>query len=94
MADDGSGDVVVRLYEAGGGHADATVTPTFGATSVVSTDLLERLSHQVHVPLEASHEVADDKITLFVEERPAGEIGDVRHERRFRRRVASSSRLH
>ena len=42
MADDGSGDVVVRVYEAGGGHTNAAVTPTFGATSVVSTDLLER----------------------------------------------------
>ena len=42
MADDRSGDVVVRLYEAGGGRANAAVTPGFGATSVAEVDLLER----------------------------------------------------
>jgi alpha-mannosidase len=58
MADDQSGDVVVRVYEAGGGHANAAVTPTFGATSVVSTDLLER-------PWEdSSVELADGSVAL------------------------------
>ncbi|MFI7337556.1 alpha-mannosidase [Streptomyces sp. NPDC050085] len=42
LADDGSGDVVVRLYEAGGGRARTSLALGFEATSVVATDLLER----------------------------------------------------
>ncbi|MPY61304.1 glycosyl hydrolase-related protein, partial [Streptomyces spongiae] len=42
LADDGSGDVVVRLYEAHGGRARAVLTPGFEAARVVETDLLER----------------------------------------------------
>lgn len=42
LADDGSGDVVVRLYEALGARARARLTPGFEATGVTVTDLLER----------------------------------------------------
>jgi alpha-mannosidase len=42
LAEDGSGDVVVRLYEAHGGRATARVTAGFEHTGVVETDLLER----------------------------------------------------
>ncbi|MFF0162156.1 alpha-mannosidase [Streptomyces sp. NPDC005263] len=42
LADDGSGDVVVRLYEAHGARARAALTPGFTADRVVETDLLER----------------------------------------------------
>ncbi|MDI3386399.1 glycoside hydrolase family 38 C-terminal domain-containing protein [Streptomyces sp. B-S-A8] len=42
LADDGSGDVVVRLYEAGGGRARARLRLGFPSTSVAATDLLER----------------------------------------------------
>ncbi|MFV0126291.1 alpha-mannosidase [Streptomyces sp. HMX112] len=42
LAEDGSGDVVVRLYEAGGGRATGTLTVGFPTTSVTETDLLER----------------------------------------------------
>ncbi|HEY6793344.1 MAG TPA: glycoside hydrolase family 38 C-terminal domain-containing protein [Kineosporiaceae bacterium] len=42
LADDGSGDVVVRLYESLGGRATARLVPGFAATSAVVTDLLER----------------------------------------------------
>ncbi len=42
LADDRSGDVVVRLYEAHGGRATATLTPDFPVTAVTETDLLER----------------------------------------------------
>ena len=42
LADDRSGDVVVRLYEALGSTARGTLTPGFAHTSVVRTDLLER----------------------------------------------------
>jgi len=42
LADDQSGDVVVRLYESSGGRSRATVTPGFAAASVTEVDLLER----------------------------------------------------
>ncbi|MCH6162994.1 alpha-mannosidase [Streptomyces marispadix] len=42
LADDRSGDVVVRLYESHGGRAHAVVTAGTPVTSVSETDLLER----------------------------------------------------
>ena len=42
LAEDGSGDVVVRLYEAWGGRAAARVTASFAHDDVVETDLHER----------------------------------------------------
>jgi alpha-mannosidase len=42
LAEDGSGDVVARLYEAAGGRATGTLTVGFPAASVTETDLLER----------------------------------------------------
>ncbi|MGP3977909.1 alpha-mannosidase [Streptomyces sp. 8N114] len=42
LADDRSGDVVVRLYESLGGRASALLAPGFPVTSVAETDLLER----------------------------------------------------
>jgi Alpha-mannosidase len=42
LADDGSGDVVVRLYEALGARAAGRLTLGFAAAPVVVTDLLER----------------------------------------------------
>jgi len=42
LADDRSGDVVIRLYEAAGGRARARVAADFDVSEVVSTDLLER----------------------------------------------------
>jgi alpha-mannosidase len=42
LADDGSGDVVVRLYEALGARATARLDLGFAATAVTVTDLLER----------------------------------------------------
>ncbi len=42
LAEDGSGDVVVRLYESRGGRARARVTPRFAHSGVEVTDLLER----------------------------------------------------
>ncbi|HEY6740534.1 MAG TPA: glycoside hydrolase family 38 C-terminal domain-containing protein, partial [Actinopolymorphaceae bacterium] len=42
LADDRSGDVVVRLYEAHGGRATAKVSASFEIASAVETDLLER----------------------------------------------------
>lgn len=43
LADDRSGDLVVRVYEANGGRARATVTAdAFAAGRAAVTDLLER----------------------------------------------------
>ncbi|WP_348789624.1 glycoside hydrolase family 38 C-terminal domain-containing protein [Leifsonia sp. NPDC080035] len=42
LAEDGSGDVVVRLYEAHGARATTTLTTAFEHSRVVRTDLLER----------------------------------------------------
>ncbi|MGW7663806.1 alpha-mannosidase [Streptomyces sp. NPDC054756] len=42
LADDGSGDVVVRLHEAHGGRVRATLTAGFEVADVTATDLLER----------------------------------------------------
>ncbi|MEU9386385.1 glycoside hydrolase family 38 C-terminal domain-containing protein [Streptomyces sp. NPDC048279] len=42
LADDGSGDVVVRFHEAHGGRAHATLTAGFEVADVTATDLLER----------------------------------------------------
>ena len=42
LAEDGSGDVVVRLYESEGGRAAGTLAASFPVGSVAFTDLLER----------------------------------------------------
>jgi alpha-mannosidase len=42
LAEDRSGDVVMRLYEAHGTRSSATLTVSFDHTDVVETDLLER----------------------------------------------------
>jgi alpha-mannosidase len=55
-ADDRSGDVVVRLYESLGGRAKAVVTPSFAATAVRETDLLERTL--------ADRELTDGAVTV------------------------------
>ncbi|MFC0431587.1 glycoside hydrolase family 38 C-terminal domain-containing protein [Kutzneria buriramensis] len=55
-ADDRSGDIVVRLYEALGGRAKAVVTPSFAASGVRETDLLERTL--------ADRELADNAVTV------------------------------
>jgi alpha-mannosidase len=59
LADDRSGDVVVRLYEARGGHADGHLRFGFGVRSVQETDLLER-------PLAGApdYRVRDDSVPL------------------------------
>jgi alpha-mannosidase len=42
LAEDGSGDVLVRLYEPLGGRARVRVTPSLEASGVEVVDLLER----------------------------------------------------
>ncbi|KUJ69045.1 alpha-mannosidase [Streptomyces albus subsp. albus] len=63
LADDGSGDVVVRLYEARGGRARTRLAAGFAFGSVAECDLLERATGTVRcegplVPLELRpHEI-------------------------------------
>ena len=59
LADDRSGDVVVRLYEAHGRRVRATLTPGFVLASATATDLLER-----PLPDDGSHEVAGSAVRL------------------------------
>ena len=54
LAEDGSGDVVVRLYESRGGRGTAALAPGFPVTSVTETDLLER-------PLPGGHHFWDEE---------------------------------
>jgi alpha-mannosidase len=42
LAEDRSGDVIVRLYEAHGGRARGRLRWAFGVSAVVETDVLER----------------------------------------------------
>ncbi|MGW5329013.1 alpha-mannosidase [Streptomyces sp. NPDC004014] len=59
LADDGSGDVVVRFHEAHGGRARATLTAGFEVSGVKATDLLERPAAGSPVP-----ERDGDRITV------------------------------
>ncbi|AEW98906.1 glycoside hydrolase family 38 N-terminal domain-containing protein [Streptantibioticus cattleyicolor] len=51
LADDGSGDVVVRAYEAHGGRARARLTAGFTLAGAVECDLLERPLAQAAAPV-------------------------------------------
>ena len=55
LADDRSGDVVVRLYEACGAHTSAAVRLGFPARSVHSVDLLERRVPGIDEPGDVIH---------------------------------------
>jgi alpha-mannosidase len=50
LADDGSGDVVVRFHESRGGRTRATLTADFDVAAAVATDLLERPITDAPVP--------------------------------------------
>jgi alpha-mannosidase len=72
LAEDGSGDVVVRLYEARGGRAAGRLTPGFPAGGAVRTDLLERpLEQQPADPFELSLR-AFELVTLRISRRCVG----------------------
>ncbi|QEU90055.1 alpha-mannosidase [Streptomyces kanamyceticus] len=59
LADDGSGDVVVRFHESRGGRAKTTLAAGFSAGSVAVTDLLERPLADAAAP-----ELADGAVSL------------------------------
>ncbi|MCX4903356.1 glycoside hydrolase family 38 C-terminal domain-containing protein [Streptomyces sp. NBC_00878] len=50
LADDGSGDVIVRFHESRGGRSRATLTAGFEIDTVTVTDLLERPLAEAAVP--------------------------------------------
>ncbi|TFC02717.1 alpha-mannosidase [Cryobacterium mannosilyticum] len=64
LAEDRSGDVVVRLYEAHGSRARARIIRRFDATDVTETDLLERPLAEPRATLAAEGD------TLLLELRP------------------------
>jgi alpha-mannosidase len=59
LAEDGSGDLVVRLYEAHGDRSSASVTTTIDWDAVEATDLLERA-----VDAEAIRSVSARRVEL------------------------------
>ncbi|EFF89494.1 alpha-mannosidase 2C1 [Streptomyces sp. e14] len=58
LADDGSGDVVVRFHEAHGGRARATLTAGFPFAGVTATDLLERPLAEAAAPERDGERIA------------------------------------
>ncbi|MFD7232253.1 alpha-mannosidase [Streptomyces sp. NPDC059881] len=58
LADDGSGDVVVRFHESLGGRARATLTAGFQVARAEATDLLERPLPQAQEPQRAGDSVS------------------------------------
>ncbi|MFF7970219.1 glycoside hydrolase family 38 C-terminal domain-containing protein [Streptomyces sp. NPDC007905] len=58
LADDGSGDVVVRFHEAHGGRARATLTAGFDVGDVTVTDLLERPADDGEPPVRDGDRIA------------------------------------
>jgi alpha-mannosidase len=61
LAEDRSGDVIVRLYEPSGGRARVTVVPSFPGAGAVETDLLER---ELSTGAVSGTGAADDPVTV------------------------------
>jgi len=64
LAEDGSGDVVVRLYESLGRRATAQFKPGFAVISVTETDLLERPLAEAPGALSGTWQDGDAEATL------------------------------
>lgn len=63
LADDRSGDIVVRLYESLGGRASARVTAGFPVSTATLTDLLERPLPDAGSPADGA-EAADGQVPV------------------------------
>ncbi|MEV0224127.1 glycoside hydrolase family 38 C-terminal domain-containing protein [Streptomyces sp. NPDC050704] len=57
LADDGSGDVIVRFHESRGGRSRATLTASFEVESVTVTDLLERPLAEATAPAQDGNRI-------------------------------------
>ncbi|MDF5757081.1 glycoside hydrolase family 38 C-terminal domain-containing protein [Spongiactinospora sp. TRM90649] len=76
LADDRSGDLVVRLYECLGGRAEATLTSAVPVAEVIETDLLERPLPEGRRPAPAEIRLRlrpFEIVTLRLRRGPAGE---------------------
>ncbi|WP_022891809.1 alpha-mannosidase [Agromyces subbeticus] len=65
LAEDRSGDVVVRLYEARGARATGSVTADFATSGIVETDLLERTANEPSALVGAADGVATVHLRPF-----------------------------
>ena len=65
LAEDRSGDVILRLYESHGGRAEAALTPGFPVTSVTAVDLLERPREEDARAVTAGYEGVRVKLRPF-----------------------------
>lgn len=77
LAEDGSGDVIVRLYEAGGRRVETAIEAAFAARGVHQTDLLER---EVAASALVSAETRGEGLTARLSLRPF-EIATLRFTR-------------
>ena len=59
LADDRSGDVIVRFFESEGARAEVTITAKFRATSPRLVDLLER-----DLPDAPAHDTSEGELSL------------------------------
>ncbi len=67
MAEDGSGDVIVRLYESQGGRANPTLhfAPEFGQFGVAAVDLLEEGLEDDDLELEVTNQTVSAQMRPF-----------------------------
>jgi len=70
LAEDRSGDLIVRLYEAHGNRSTARIIRHFEATDVVETDLLERPLAEPRVELAAGAPLPVESHALTLTLRP------------------------
>ncbi|GAA5092399.1 glycoside hydrolase family 38 C-terminal domain-containing protein [Microbacterium yannicii] len=73
LAEDASGDVVLRLYESAGGRGSVTVTALFDATGCERTDMLERPAGERWDASRTTLELRPFEIVTLRYRRPAGE---------------------
>ena len=66
LADDQSGDVIVRVYEPYGGRGTATITPGFSYAGVHEVDLLERPISEIADVKPALTDAGTDAATIAV----------------------------
>jgi alpha-mannosidase len=66
LAEDRSGDVIIRAYEPYGARSTATITPGFGFAEVAEVDLLERPISEIEDRKPALVEAGDDSATVAV----------------------------
>lgn len=74
LADDESGDVILRLYESAGGRGSVSVTALFDAAGCERTDLLERATGDAQDASAATLELRPFEIVTLRYRRPAEDV--------------------